>query len=154
MNLEDVVVIKAKYKTCCLLTMSLDKALHKTLNKQFIDELIGQIEAYDIIFKECEMLAKATDINLNFKCNVKDQKILDMFNDGNKETFDVRKLSKIIYLQTVNALPEIIFALTDNTNASQELTELATKLKYNMENNEKTLKELLNTETQILDEML
>lgn len=142
MNNSNTELLQTINKLCFWSASNFEKAEKMTKNSQFLSEIIKQSQEFDIIFKESEMLAKAMDITL--KKSSKNERIWSKIFAEKPNLISVRVISTILYLQIVNTIPELIFSLNDNENASTEVVELGQKLKVTMEQNEKNLKQYFN----------
>ncbi len=137
---ENNELLKIIQKICLTAINNLEFVISKSKDDKFLNESINQNQAFLLILSECKMILKSYELNMSNKKIETATSLIKI--ESEKPT--TRQFATIIYLNTVNMVPEIIFAINDLKNANKDILDLATKLKNVLELNEQNIKVYLN----------
>jgi len=137
---ENYELLKIIQKICLTAINNLEFVISKSKDDKFLNESINQNQAFLLILSECKMILKSYELNMSNKKIETATSLIKI--ESEKPT--TRQFATIIYLNTVNMVPEIIFAINDLKNANKDILDLATKLKNVLELNEQNIKVYLN----------
>lgn len=127
-------------KNVAMAIQSLDVIIPMVEDEKFKEYLSSLNDKYNLIFNEAKMLSDA--MNINFKTITKFEEAELWTAIKMKTIFDksTRKFAQMIFLGTNMGIPNLIVAICDNKNASNESIVLAKKLKEIEETSDETLK--------------
>lgn len=122
---------------------SIEELMPKVEDEEFKKELSNEYTNYDLINRECEMLAKAE------KFDLKDNNVFEkirMWGSINLTTItdkSTRHLAEMMLLGTVMGIVQCLKDLKDYKNISSELDDLCKKLSDMEEKNYQVLKNFI-----------
>lgn len=133
-------LLKAVSKNVDMAIKSLEMVLPLIEDSEF-KEFVSKLNSdYSVIMNEIEMIARANDFKLK-SINVMEKAELWTSVKFNTLTDkSVRKIANMIYIGTQMGIPDLIIALCDFDDASNEIKEIAQNLKSLEENSSETLK--------------
>lgn len=136
-------LLNALGKNVSMAVQSLELIIPEVSDERFKEYLSKLNDEYNIVLTEAQMLAKANDMELKLTTPIEKAKLwtsikLEMLMDKS-----VRKFATMIFLGTNMGIPDLIIAICDFGNASQEVLELAKKLKQIEEESDEKLKYFL-----------
>ena len=136
-------LLNALGKNVSMAVQSLELIIPEVNDERFKEYLSKLNDEYNIVLTEAQMLAKANDMELKLTTPIEKAKLwtsikLEMLMDKS-----VRKFATMIFLGTNMGIPDLIIAICDFGNASQEVLELAKKLKQIEEESDEKLKYFL-----------
>ena len=122
---------------------SIEDMLPKVVDEDFKKELSEEYSKYDLLSRECEMLAKSEGINLKDNNWFEKLKLWGSVNMGTMRDKSTRNIAQMFLLGTVMGIVQCLKDLKDYSSVSDELTDLCTKLSELEENNYQNLKNFL-----------
>ena len=122
---------------------SIEDMLPKVVDEDFKKELSEEYSKYDLLSRECEMLAKSEGINLKDNNWFEKLKLWGSINTGTMMDKSTRNIAQMFLLGTVMGIVQCLKDLKDYSSVSDELTDLCTKLSELEENNYQNLKNFL-----------
>lgn len=122
---------------------SIEEMLPKVEDEEFKKELSEQYSNYDLLSRECEMLAKSEGINLKDNNWFEKLKLWGSINMGTMMDKSTRNIAQMFLLGTVMGIVQCLKDLKDYSGVSDELTDLCNKLNDLEENNYQSLKNFL-----------
>lgn len=122
---------------------SIEEILPKVEDEEFKKELSEQYSNYDLLSRECEMLAKSEGINLKDNNWFEKLKLWGSINMGTMMDKSTRNIAQMFLLGTVMGIVQCLKDLKDYSGVSDELTDLCNKLNDLEENNYQSLKNFL-----------
>ena len=122
---------------------SIEDMLPKVADEDFKKELSEEYSKYDLLSRECEMLAKSEGINLKDNNWFEKLKLWGSINMGTMIDKSTRNIAQMFLLGTVMGIVQCLKDLKDYSSVSDELTDLCTKLSDLEENNYQNLKNFL-----------
>ena len=139
-NKETEKLLQEVGKNIAMATQSLDVIIPMVDDdkfKEYLSELNGR---YNVMLDEAKMLASAIDVDLKLTSPLEQAELWTAIKM--KTVFDksTRKFAQMIFLGTNMGIPNLIVAICDNKNASNESIVLAKKLKELEETSDETLK--------------
>ena len=135
-------LLNAVHENLTMATQSLDMITKEVEDKEFLTYLTNQNEQYSNYLKECEMIAKSYNIELKKHTFEKAQLWISLKMSTILDK-SVRKYAELIYLGTSMGIPDLICAINDFENASDEALELAKNLKLSEEDYEMEIKQFI-----------
>lgn len=136
-------LLKEVGKNVAMAIQSLDLIIPMVDDEKFKEYLSKLNDQYNLIMNEAKMLADATEVD--FKTITKFEQAELWTAIKMKAMFDksTRKFAQMIFLGTNMGIPNLIVAICDNKNATNESIVLAKKLKEIEETSDETLKMFL-----------
>ena len=127
-------------KNVAMAMQSLDVIIPMVDDDKFKEYLSSLNDKYSLISKEAKMLADAIDVDLKMTNKLEQAELWTAIKM--KTIFDksTRKFAQMIFLGTNMGIPNLVVAICDNKNASNESIVLAKKLKELEETSDETLK--------------
>ena len=127
-------------KNVAMAMQSLDVIIPMVDDDKFKEYLSSLDDKYSLISKEAKMLADAIDVDLKMTNKLEQAELWTAIKM--KTIFDksTRKFAQMIFLGTNMGIPNLVVAICDNKNASNESIVLAKKLKELEETSDETLK--------------
>lgn len=127
-------------KNVAMAMQSLDVIIPMVDDDKFKEYLSSLNDKYGLISKEAKMLADAIDVDLKMTNKLEQAELWTAIKM--KTIFDksTRKFAQMIFLGTNMGIPNLVVAICDNKNASNESIVLAKKLKELEETSDETLK--------------
>ena len=122
---------------------SIEEMLPKVEDEEFKKELSEQYSNYDLLSRECEMLAKSEGINLKDNNWFEKLKLWGSINMGTMMDKSTRNIAQMFLLGAVMGIVQCLKDLKDYSGVSDELTDLCNKLSDLEENNYQSLKSFL-----------
>ena len=139
-NVNSEKLLNALGKNVSMAVQSLELILPEVSDEKFKEYLSKLNDEYSIVLTEAQMLAKANDMELKLTTPIEKAKLwtsikLEML--MNKST---RKFATMIFLGTNMGIPDLVIAICDFNDASDEVIQLAKKLKQIEEESDEKLK--------------
>ncbi len=122
---------------------SIEDMLPKVEDEDFKKELSEQYSKYDLLSRECEMLAKSEGINLKDNNWFEKLKLWGSINMSTMMDKSTRNIAQLFLIGTVMGIVQCLKDLKDYNDVSIELTDLCNKLSDLEENNYQSLKNFL-----------
>ena len=130
-------------KNVAMAIQSLEVIMPMVENEKFKSYLSSLNDQYNLIFSDAKMLAEAMDVDLKTITKLEEAELWTAIKM--KTIFDksTRKFAQMIFWGTNMGIPNLIVAICDNKNATNESIILAKKLKELEETSDETLKMFL-----------
>lgn len=136
-------LINSIFQNLSTALQSIEEMLPKVEDEEFKKELSEQYSNYDLLSRECEMLAKSEGINLKDNNWFEKLKLWGSINMGTMMDKSTRNIAQMFLLGTVMGIVQCLKDLKDYSGVSDELTDLCNKLSDLEENNYQSLKNFL-----------
>ena len=136
-------LINSIFQNLSTALQSIEEMLPKVEDEEFKKELSEQYSNYDLLSRECEMLAKSEGINLKDNNWFEKLKLWGSINMGTMIDKSTRNIAQMFLLGTVMGIVQCLKDLKDYSGVSDELTDLCNKLSDLEENNYQSLKNFL-----------
>lgn len=131
------------YQNTCTALQSIEELMPKTDDEEFKKELSNEYTNYDLISRECEMLATAEDLNLKDNTVFEKLRLWSSINLTTITDKTIRHLAEMMLLGSVMGLIQCIKDMSDYKGVSQDLNDLCQKLYDLEEENYQKLKNFL-----------
>lgn len=144
MELENERLLNTIHKLCFSLIKRLEVVEKKSSDEVFVNAIITINQQCDVLLKEAEMLAKATEVKLPEDNILPFTKAWDDISKSKKDGASVRLMAALVYISLVNYLPELMFDLNDQKKANPEIQEIGNKFKSILEQSSENLKQFFS----------
>lgn len=131
------------YQNTSTALQSIEEMLPKVDNEEFKKELSEQYSAYDLISRECEMIAKSENINIKDNNLFEKLRMWSSINLGTLTDKSTRHIAEMFLLGTVMGIVQCLKDIKDYEGVSEELSDLCEKLLDLEETNYQKLKHYL-----------
>ncbi len=142
-NENYVKFINSIFQNLSTALQSIEDMLPKVEEEEFKKELSEQYSKYDLLSRECEMVAKSENINLKDNNWFEKLKLWSSINIGTMMDKSTRNIAQMFLIGTVMGIVQCLKDIKDYSNVSDELTDLCNKLCDLEENNYQNLKKYL-----------
>ena len=122
---------------------SIEDILPKVEDEDFRKELSEEYSKYDLLSRECEMVAKSENINLKDNNWFEKLKLWSSINIGTIMDKSTRNIAQMFLIGTVMGIVQCLKDIKDYSSTSDELTDICNKLCELEENNYQNLKKYL-----------
>ena len=139
-NYETEKLLQEVGKNVSMAIQSLDVIIPMVDDDKFKEYLSQLNDQYNLIKNQAKMIADAMEVDLKMINKIEEAELWTSIKL--KTIFDksTRKFAQMIFLGTNMGIPNLIVAICDNKNASDEVVVLAKKLKELEETSDETLK--------------
>jgi hypothetical protein len=134
-NNDSIALLNKIYLTCKTSTNSIEDVITSTKNKDFQTLISTQHAKYEVIIKECEMLAKAQDAELEQVDCLTKFKHWAIIKVGTILDCSTAYLAKMLYTGISCQIVELIQQTCEFKNADKDILNLAEKLSNLQEQN-------------------
>ncbi len=131
------------YQTTCTGLQSIEEMMAKVEEEDFKTLLSDMYSGYDLISKECEMLAKSENIDLKDNNWFEKAKLWSSINMSTLMDKSSRKIAELMILGTVMGLVQCLKDYKDFEGVDKELSAICEKLKDFQEDNYQKLKKFI-----------
>ena len=142
-NENYVKFINSIFQNLSTALQSIEDMLPKVKEEEFKKELSEQYSKYDLLSRECEMVAKSENINLKDNNWFEKLKLWSSINIGTMMDKSTRNIAQMFLIGTVMGIVQCLKDIKDYSYVSDELTDLCNKLCDLEENNYQNLKKYL-----------
>ena len=142
-NEKYIKFINSIFQNLSTALQSIEDMLPKVEDEDFKKELSEQYSKYDLLSRECEMLAKSEGINLKDNNWFEKLKLWGSINMSTMMDKSTRNIAQLFLIGTVMGIVQCLKDLKDYNDVSIELTDLCNKLSDLEENNYQSLKNFL-----------
>jgi len=139
-NKETERLLQEISKNVAMATQSLDVIIPMVDDEKFKEYLSKLNDQYNLILSEAKMLADAIDVDLKMISKIEEAELWTAIKMKTMFDKSTRKFAQMIFLGTNMGIPNLIVAICDNKNATNESIVLAKKLKELEETSDETLK--------------
>lgn len=131
------------YQNACTAMQSIEDLLPKVECENLKKELSNELTNYDIIARECEMIAKSEDIDLKDNNLIEKIKLWGSIKFGTLTDKSTRHITEMMLIGTVFGLIQTLKDAVDYKNICPELDDLCLKLTDLEETNYQNLKHFI-----------
>lgn len=143
MQTVDVKLLTKIFQNAKLGSQSIEELLEKVKDNNFKAIISTQQNKYDVIAKECEMLAKSADVNLKDNCIITKTKQATMVGLSTLLDQSTRHLAELMIQGSSMGVIDIIKNLHDYHCAEEEILKLGKQLQTMQEKYIEDLKKFL-----------
>jgi len=131
------------YQNVSTAMQSIEELQPKVENENFKKELSNQLTNYDLIARECEMIAKSEDIDIKDNNLFEKIRLWSSINLGIIKDKSIRHIAEMMLFGTVMGLIQCLKDAVDYKNICSELDDLCQKLIELEEKNYQVLKNFI-----------
>ena len=142
-NEQYVKFINSIFQNLSTALQSIEDMLPKVEDEEFKKELSEEYSDYDLLSRECEMLAKSEGINLKDNTWFEKLKLWGSINIGTMLDKSTRNIAEMFLVGTVMGLIQCLKDLKDYSGVSEDLSDLCSKLNELEEKNYQNLKNFI-----------
>ena len=135
--------INSLFKNTSTALQSIEEILPKVEDEDFKKELSEQYTNYDLLSRECEMIAKSENINLKDNNWFTKLKLWGSINMSTALDKSTRNIAEMFLIGTVMGLIQCLKDQKDYDGVSEELSSLCSRLADMEEKNYQTLKHFI-----------
>ena len=136
-------LLNAIGKNVAMAVQSLEIILPEVQDEEFKEYLSKLLDEYNIIMTETQMIAKANDINLKLTNPIEKAELWTSIKLKMLMKKNTRQFATMIFIGTNMGIPDLVIAICDFGDASNEVITLAKKLKEIEEKSDEKLKYFL-----------
>ena len=138
-----VAFINSIFQNLSTALQSIEEMLPKVEDEDFKKELSEQYSNYDLLSRECEMIAKSEKIDLKDNNWFEKLRLWSSINLGTAFDKSTRHIAELFLIGTVMGLVQCLKDINDYDNVSDELSDLCRKLSDMEEKNYQKLKHFI-----------
>ena len=133
-------LLNAIGKNVAMAVQSLEIILPEVEDKEYLSKLLDE---YNIIMTETQMIARANDVNLKLTNPIEKAELWTSIKLKMLVKKNTRQFATMIFIGTNMGIPDLVIAICDFGDASNEVVVLAKKLKEIEEKSDEKLKYFL-----------
>ena len=136
-------LLNAIGKNVAMAVQSLEIILPEVQDEEFKEYLSKLLDEYNIIMTETQMIARANDVNLKLTNPIEKAELWTSIKLKMLMKKNTRQFATMIFIGTNMGIPDLVIAICDFGDASNEVITLAKKLKEIEEKSDEKLKYFL-----------
>ena len=142
-NEQSEKLLNAIGKNVAMAVQSLEIILPEVQDEEFKEYLSKLLDEYNIIMTETQMIARANDVNLKLTNPIEKAELWTSIKLKMLMKKNTRQFATMIFIGTNMGIPDLVIAICDFGDASNEVITLAKKLKEIEEKSDEKLKYFL-----------